>query len=171
MSARPSCIVHWRDIQGADDVHYPGSDELLRINAPLGEAVGLTVMGIHHQVLRPGRRSSWPHAERDEEEFVYVLEGRPQVWLDGEIHQLEPGDGVGFPKGTGIAHTVINNTDQDVCLLIVGEKSTPDGQLHYPLHPARNAEMGAQHWTKDRPERALGAHDGLPDRLRNRSNR
>ena len=103
----------------------PGSDELLAIGAPLGAAAGLAVMGIYHELLPPGRRTSWPHAERDLEEFVYVLEGRPQVWIDGEVHDLVPGDGVGFAKGTGIAHTFLNNTDADVRLLVIGERSRP----------------------------------------------
>ena len=122
-------------------------------------------LGIHHERLKPGRRVSWPHAEADEEEFVYVIEGAPDLWVDGEIHRLGPGDGVGFLAGTGIAHTVINNTDQDVRLLVVGEASRRRSRIHYPLHPARNAEIGSRHWT-DRPIRVLGAHDGLPDRLR-----
>jgi len=163
--SRPACIAHWRDIQEADDSRYPGSDELHSIGSPLGEATGLAVMGIHHEVLPPGRRPSWPHAERDLEEFVYVLDGRPQVWIDGEVHDLEPGDGVGFPRGTGIAHTFLNNTETDVRLLVIGEKSRPGCQIDYPLHPARNAEIGARHW-RDKPARPLGGHDGLPDRLR-----
>jgi uncharacterized cupin superfamily protein len=162
---RPACIVHWREVQEPDDCRYPGSDELLGIGAPLGAATGLAAMGVHHELLLPGRRTSWPHAERDLEEFVYVLEGRPQVWIDGEVHDLEPGDGVGFPKGTGTAHTFLNNTDADVRLLVVGEKSRPGCRIHYPLHPVRNAEIGARHW-QDRPVRPLGSHDGLPDRLR-----
>ena len=164
---RPACIVHWREVQEPDDCRYPGSDELLGIGAPLGAATGLAVMGVHHERLPPGRRTSWPHAERDLEEFVYVLEGRPQVWIDGEVHDLEPGDGVGFPKGTGTAHTFLNNTDADVRLLVIGEKSRPGCRIHYPLHPVRNAEIGARHW-QDRPARPLGPHDGLPDRLRDK---
>lgn len=164
-NSRPACIVHWQEVQEPDDARYPGSDELLGIGSPLGAATGLTVMGIHHERLPPGRRTSWPHAEADEEELVYVLEGRPQVWIDGELHDLASGDAVGFPKGTGIAHTFLNNTEQDVRLLVIGEKSKPGGRIHYPLHPARNAEIGARHW-HDRPERPLGRHDGLPDRLR-----
>jgi uncharacterized cupin superfamily protein len=164
---RPACIVHWREVQEPDDAHYPGSDELHGIGSPLGAATGLAVMGVHHELLPPGRRTSWPHAERDEEEFVYVLEGRPQVWIDGEVHDLEPGDGVGFPKGTGLAHTFLNNTDRDVRLLVIGEKSKPGSKIHYPLHPTHNASIGPRYW-QDRPTRPLGAHDGLPDRLRDK---
>jgi uncharacterized cupin superfamily protein len=170
MADRPACIVNRRELQEPDQSHYPGSDELLSICSPLAEATGLGVIAVHHELLPPGRRTSWPHAERDLEEFVYVLEGRPQVWLDGEVHDLAPGDGVGFPKGTGIAHTFLNNTADDVRLLVIGEKTRPGIQIHYPCHPARNAEIGPRHW-RDRPERALGGHDGMPDRLRDQGYR
>jgi uncharacterized cupin superfamily protein len=55
---RPACIVHWRDVQQPDDEHYPGSDELHGIGSPVGAATGLAVMGIHHELLPPGRRTS-----------------------------------------------------------------------------------------------------------------
>ncbi|MFP4004902.1 MAG: cupin domain-containing protein [Alphaproteobacteria bacterium] len=164
MAERTPFIVHWTEVQRPDEAHYPGSDELMSIGAPLGEATGLQVLGIHHETIPPGRRTSWPHAERDEEEFVYVLKGTPQVWIDGELFDLKPGDAVGFPKGTGIAHTFLNNSDEDAHVLVVGEKLR--GKVHYPLHPERNAEIGDQHWKDGRPERPLGPHDGLPDRQR-----
>ncbi|UCC14251.1 MAG: cupin domain-containing protein [Gammaproteobacteria bacterium] len=164
-TSRPDFIRHWRDIQDADDAHYPGSDELLSIGSPLGAATGMTRMGIHHELLPPGRRTSWPHAEADEEEFVYVIEGRPVVWIDGELFQLEAGDFVGLPAGTGIAHTFINNTGEEVRLLVGGEKSKAGNRIAYPLHSERNAEIGDLFW-EDCPGQLAGPHDGLPDALR-----
>lgn len=79
--------------------------------------------------------------------------------------ELREGDAVGFPAGTGIAHTFINNTDETVRLLVVGEATKAENKINYPLHPKRNAEMGDSYWT-DAPERELGPHDGLPDALR-----
>ena len=78
----PPYVIHWKEIIELDNAHYPTSDELLCIGSPLGRATGLTRIGIHHELLPPGRRTSWPHAEGDEEEFVFVIEGTPDVWLD-----------------------------------------------------------------------------------------
>jgi uncharacterized cupin superfamily protein len=72
---------------------------------------------VHYEILPPGRRTSFPHAEHDEEELIFVLEGTPDVWIDGEMFRLTEGDAVGFPSGTGIAHTFINDTEIDVRLL------------------------------------------------------
>lgn len=100
---RPDCIRHWRDVEGADDATYPDSNERFSIGAPLARKLGLGRIGIHHERLPPGRRTSYPHAESDEEEFVYVLEGYPEAWINGYLWKLEPGDSVGFPAGTGCA--------------------------------------------------------------------
>lgn len=162
---RPSFIGHWRDLQEPDGWTYPGSGELHSIGSALGKRLGLTKLGIHHELLPPGRRTSWPHAESHEEEFVFVLEGHPDVWIDGYLHRLVPGDAVAFPSGTGIAHSFLNNTDREVRLIVIGERSKPENRVNYPLHPERNSEMGAAFWA-DSPARELGPHDGQPDRLR-----
>ncbi|MGH6992670.1 MAG: cupin domain-containing protein, partial [Caulobacteraceae bacterium] len=107
---RPDFIRHWRELEKPDESHYPGDDELMSIGAPLGRLLGLTRIGIHHERLPPSRRTSFPHAESLEEEFVFVLEGTPDAWIDGHLHRLEPGDAVGLPAGTGICHSFLNNT-------------------------------------------------------------
>ena len=61
-----------------DNSTYPDSNELFSIGAPLAR-LGLRRIGIHHERLPPGRRTSYPHAESDEEEFIYVLEGYPEA--------------------------------------------------------------------------------------------
>jgi uncharacterized cupin superfamily protein len=161
---RPACIAHWTKIEKADANHYDGDDELMCIGAPFGRHFGLKRLGIHHERLPPGRRTSYPHAESAEEEFVYVIEGEPDVWLDGVLHRLRPGDGVGFPAGTGMTHSFLNNTDAEVRLLVVGEKSKSENRIFYP----RNMDRKPLHadWWEDPPPRPLGDHDGLTDQRR-----
>lgn len=158
MSDRPDFIRHWRDLEGTDDAHYPDSDELLSIGAPVGKLLGLTRIGIHHERLSPGRRTSYPHAESAEEEFVFVLEGNPDVWIDGTLHRLEVGDSVAFPAGTGICHTFLNNTDSEVRLMVIGEKAKPENRIHYPMNQVYE-KTRKDAWT-DVPTRVLGGHDG-----------
>jgi uncharacterized cupin superfamily protein len=161
---RPACIRHWTEIEGPDDGRYKGDDELLSIDAPFGRHFGLNRLGIHHERVPPGRRTSFPHAESSEEEFVYVIEGAPEVWLDGEMHSLKAGDAVGFPAGTGMAHTFINNTDTDVRLLVVGETAKSENRIYYPKHP--DMKPLRSDWWDDVPARPLGPHDGMPDAVR-----
>jgi len=159
MSERPEFIRHWRELEGPDDGNYPGDTELMSIRAPLGRLLGLTRIGIHHERLLPGRRTSYPHAESSEEEFVFVIEGNPDVWIDGTLHRLAPGDAVGFPAGTGICHSFLNNTATEVRLLVVGEWNKTENRIHYPMNQEYERTR-EDRWT-DVPPRVLGGHDGL----------
>jgi uncharacterized cupin superfamily protein len=158
MEKRPEFIRHWRELEGPDDSHYPDSTELMSIGAPIGRLLGLTRIGIHHERLPPGRRTSYPHAESAEEEFVFVLEGNPDVWIDGTLYRLEPGTAVGFPAGTGICHTFLNNTDSEVRLIAIGERPKPENRIHYPLNPEYERSR-SDAWLDVTP-RVLGGHDG-----------
>lgn len=156
---RPAFIKHYKELQEPDDARYPGSSELLSIGAPFARHFGLRKLGIHHEYLPPGRRTSFPHAESLEEEFVFVIEGTPDAWIDGYLHRLTPGDGVGFAAGTGIAHSFLNNTDEPVRLLVVGEADKPENRVTYPVNPELRAHR-ANVWWEDAPVRPIGPHDG-----------
>ena len=158
MNSRPDFIGHWSDLERPDDWTYAGDSELMAIDASLGRKLGLTRIGIHHVRVPPGRRTSYPHAESAEEEFVFVIEGHPDAWIDGVLHPLGPGDSVAFPAGTGNCHTFLNNTDAEVRLLVVGQKRKSENRTRYPLHPALEQSIPFA-WT-DAPERPLGPHDG-----------
>ena len=77
--------------------------EALTFVAALGECAGLRHLRVEYAVLPPGHRSSSPHAHTTREELVY--EGTPDIWLDGHLHPLRPGDTIALAAGTGIAHT------------------------------------------------------------------
>ena len=164
-TARPPFIVSARDLP--EDAHvYPRSDEAMGPLRRLGAAAGLLRLGVNLQRLPPGTRSSWPHAESDEEEFVYVIEGEVQAWIDGTLHPMRAGDLAGFPAGTGVSHCFINNGPREALLLVGGEAAKESNRIAYPLHPSRQGDMPERCWWHDAPERALGGHDGLPDARR-----
>jgi uncharacterized cupin superfamily protein len=165
MTSRPSFIVSAGAVPEYSHV-YPQSGEAMGPARSLGAAAGLVRVGINLQRLPPGTRSSWPHAESEEEEFVYVVEGMVDAWIDGEIHRMQAGDLAAFPAGTGISHCFINNTETEVLLLVGGEASKPDNRIVYPLNPSRRVDLKAAVWWHDAPARKLGSHDGLPDLLR-----
>lgn len=119
---RPAFIRHVSELPSGEVV-WPSSPEVLAIRTPLSRPLGLTRLGVHHETLRPGHRSSHPHAEPVEEECVYVLEGNPDAWIDGELHPLSPDDVVVFTPGTGVEHSIVNHTDRDVRLLVIGERA------------------------------------------------
>ena len=110
----------------------------------------------------PVRRTSYPHAESAEEEFVYVIEGEIDAWIDGELHRMKAGDFVAFPSGTGICHTFINDGERDALLLSGGEADKSNNRIYYPLNPGRQSDMPWSRWWDDVPQRPQGAHGGKP---------
>jgi len=164
---RHPAIVHWRQIENSDPGDFQGTTEPMGFGAALGAQLGLQSIGIHHMRLLPGRRTSLPHAESHEEEFVYVISGTPDVWLDGVLHRLVPGDAVGFGAGTGLAHSFLNNSDAEVALLVVGNADMAQNRIVYPINPERRACR--KDWWHDAPERALGPHDGMTDQRRGKA--
>jgi len=162
---RPPFVVNWRDILGKNvQLTYPNSKEEHGIDALLNPLTRFSRIGVHVEVLPPGRRTSWPHCERDEEEWAFVM-GNIECWLDGYLHKMSEGDFIGWESRTGLNHVLINNSDDDAVLLVGGEASRQRNQFWYPFHPHRNKEVGKEYWA-DHPVPKLGPHDGLPDALR-----
>jgi uncharacterized cupin superfamily protein len=165
MSSRLSFIVSTSELPEYSHV-YPQSEEAMAPVRRLGRAAGLVRIGINVQRMLPGTRSSWPHAESDEVEFVYLIQGEVDAWLDGELHHMIAGDLAAFPAGTGICHCFINNSEHEALLLVGGEAAKPSNRIVYPLNPSRRKDLKAAEWWHDAPSRELGPHNGLPDHQR-----
>lgn len=102
-----------------------------REKRPLGDPFGLTNFGVNLTRLAPGAASALRHAHSRQDEFVYVLAGRPTLVTDRGETLLEPGMCAGFPAGEGDAHHLLNRTDADVLILEVGDRS-PGDAVTYP---------------------------------------
>lgn len=102
-----------------------------RVKRPLGDLFGLTHFGVNLTRLAPQAVSSLRHAHTRQDEFVYILEGRPTLHTDEGRTQLHPGMCAGFKAGTGNGHRLINETAEDVLYLEVGDR-TPGDEGTYP---------------------------------------
>ncbi|MBT4763228.1 MAG: cupin domain-containing protein [Bdellovibrionaceae bacterium] len=167
MEDRPGFIKSCEELRTDESFNYPGDTEIFGTGAAISRNLGLSRVAVNYEVLKPGDRSSWPHAHKEEEEFILVLEGTPQIWVDGEVYDLNPGDCVGLPPGTGNAHCLINNSDKDVRSIVVGEIDVKGDKIFYPKHPSRNQECKDEDFFwEGHPEHELGMHDGWPDKKR-----
>ena len=91
-----------------------------------------------------------PHIHPTQEEFVYMLEGRLDVILDGQESHAEPGDLVRLPRG--IPHGLFNRTDSDVKCYFWVSPAQRLYDLFWALHnlgptadPAEVVAVSAQH--------------------------
>src|SRR5882724_3797743 len=160
---RPSFIRNWREIERASPYRHDFTKEEMVLPAPFSREFKIRRIAIRHDTIMPGWQSSPPHAERDEEEMVFILEGTPDLWSDGFLYRMKPGETAGWPGRDGMAHCLINNTDKPVRMLTIGEVSRWNSQIDFPLaSPEMKAwsEKEGRLWS-DVPKRKRGPHDGL----------
>lgn len=101
-----------------------------REKRPLGELFGLRNFGVNLTRLAPGAVSALRHAHSKQDEFVYVLEGEPTLCSDAGRIRLRPGLCAGFAAGSGDAHQLVNETDEDVLYLEVGDRTSGDAVIY-----------------------------------------
>jgi len=102
-----------------------------RDKRPLGDLFGLTNFGVNLTRLAPGGSSSLRHAHAKQDEFVYILEGSPTLITNAGRTPMKPGMCAGFKAGTGDAHHLVNETEEDVVYLEIGDR-TPGDSAAYP---------------------------------------
>ena len=118
----------------AKSSNYPEpffSRMLKRDKRPLGDLFGLKSFGVNLTRLVPGGESALRHAHVKQDEFVYILEGRPTLITDAGRMALQPGMCAGFRGGSGDAHHLVNETGEDVVYLEIGDR-LPGDAATYP---------------------------------------
>ena len=131
---RPVAIVAADAPARVKPSNYPGpfaSRMRGREKRPLGDLFGLTNFGVNLTRLVPGGVSALRHAHSKQDEFVYILAGRPTLHTDEGKMELAPGMCAGFKAGTGNGHRLINETGEDVVYLEVGDRA-PGEAVNYP---------------------------------------
>jgi uncharacterized cupin superfamily protein len=96
-----------------------------REKRPLGDLFGLKKFGVNLTKLIPGGESALLHRHSKQDEFVFVLQGEPTLVTETEEVKLSPGMCAGFPAG-GIAHQLVNRTDDIVIYLEIGDRTSGD---------------------------------------------
>jgi len=109
----------------------------------LGEFFGLQNFGVNLTRLAPGAISSLRHAHTKQDEFVYVVRGRPTLHTSEGQRQLSPGMCVGFRAGSGNAHHLRNDSAEEVLYLEVGDRM-PGDEVSYPDDDLQVVRVGGK---------------------------
>ena len=121
---------------------------LARRRLKLGDAAGLTQVGINRLHLPPGVWSSQRHWHAAEDEFVYVLEGEVVLVTDAGEQVMRVGDCAGFRAGDPDGHHLQNRSGREAVLLEVGRRD--DGHpVDYPDIDLQIVEGAAGYARKD----------------------
>ena len=104
---------------------------LPRDKRALGDAFGLTQIGVNLTVLHPGVESSMRHWHSHEDELIYVLEGELILITDAGEEVLGPGMVAGFKAGDSNAHQLVNRSERPALYLEVSNRDARDS-ARYP---------------------------------------
>jgi uncharacterized cupin superfamily protein len=113
----------------------------IRITKSIGDAVGLTQIGVHMVTVMPGHESAEYHRHLYEEECVYVLSGNGLAVIDDQCFGIATGTFIGFPR-KGAAHSISNNGNEPLVLLVTGQRLEHD-VCEYPRKKKRLHMNGA----------------------------
>ena len=102
-----------------------------RTKRPLGDLFGLANFGVNLTRLAPKSVSALRHAHSRQDEFIYILQGHPVLVTDEGRTPLSPGMCAGFKAGSGNAHSLVNESQDEVVYLEVGDRS-PGDEASYP---------------------------------------
>jgi len=107
----------------------------------LGDAFGLKNFGVNRTTLKPGAMSALRHWHTVQDEFIYILSGRPTLITDTGETELQPGMCMGFRGGDPDGHHLVNRSSEDVVYLEIGDR-LPGDSGSYPDDDLK-AVMGA----------------------------
>jgi uncharacterized cupin superfamily protein len=97
----------------------------------LGDAVGLSRIGVNQTTLPPGKESSMRHWHTHEDEFVYVLEGEVVLRTAAGEQLLRAGMCAGFAAGARDGHQLINRSARPAIYLEISNRDKAD-TAYYP---------------------------------------
>jgi uncharacterized cupin superfamily protein len=116
-----------------------------RLKRKLGEFFGLTNFGVNLTHLSPGAMSAMAHRHSKQDEFIFILEGTPTLVLETEECILNPGECYGFQAGTGIAHQLVNRSQENVTYLEIGDRTEGD-EVEYPNDDLKATQLANGQW-------------------------
>jgi uncharacterized cupin superfamily protein len=103
---------------------------LPRSKRRVGDALGLTRIGINYTVLPPGKESSMRHWHTHEDEFVFVLQGEVVLRTEAGEELLKAGMCAGFPAGVQDGHHLINRSGADAVYLEISNRDAADAATY-----------------------------------------
>lgn len=97
----------------------------------LGDYFGLSNFGVNLTRLAPNSVSALYHCHLRQDELIYILAGKPTLQTPEGNIRLSAGMCAGFKAASGVAHCLLNETDEEVVYLEIGDRTAGD-EASYP---------------------------------------
>jgi uncharacterized cupin superfamily protein len=134
---RPAWLVRAEEAPTGENEYEPGG-ETFGLSTRLGEHAGLRRIGVNVDLIRPGERSTKFHWHHEEEECFLVLSGSGVLMVGDERFRVGPGDFFAKREGPERPHQFVNDGDQDLRILTIGEHR--GDKAEYPVAPWQSGD-------------------------------
>jgi uncharacterized cupin superfamily protein len=116
-------LLRSSDVQALPEEHraHNLNPAFVRHTRSLGDAAGLTTIGVHLVRLEKGDTSSVLHFHHQDEEWIYILSGRGTARIGDDEYEVGPGDFMGFAAGSA-PHNLYNPNAEDLVYLVGGNR-------------------------------------------------
>ncbi|MDP1693294.1 MAG: cupin domain-containing protein [Burkholderiaceae bacterium] len=95
--------------------------------AALGEALGLSKLGVNVTAVKPGKAAYPFHSHRANDELFLVLAGSGELRLGAQRHTVKEGDLIDCPAGdASSAHQLVNTGASELRYLAVSSQIDPE---------------------------------------------
>jgi uncharacterized cupin superfamily protein len=127
MSDRPNLyLLRAADIAARSQTFsHPWNPNSEMTGYQMAKATGLRRTGVNLARIPAGKESFVYHSHWQEEEWVYILEGRGVARIDDVDYEVAAGDFMAFPA-PGVAHHLRNPFDTELVYLMGGEHRDTD---------------------------------------------
>ena len=129
---RQTWLVRAEEAPTGESEYEPGG-ETFGLSTRLGEHAGLRRIGVNVDLVRPGERSTKFHWHHEEEECFLVLSGTGILMVGNDQYRVGPGDFFAKREGPARPHQFVNDGDQDLRILTIGEHR--GDRVEYPPAP------------------------------------
>jgi uncharacterized cupin superfamily protein len=120
---------------------------LPRERRALGDALGLTKIGVNLTTLAPGKESSMRHWHTHEDEFIYVVSGEIVLRTDAGEQTLVAGQCAGFKAGAADGHQLLNRTSTTAVYLAISNRDDDDCAFYPDVDMRMNAASAPHTFT------------------------
>jgi uncharacterized cupin superfamily protein len=121
---------------------------LPRERRALGDALGLTKIGVNLTTLEPGKESSMRHWHTHEDEFIYIVAGEVVLRTDAGEQTLVAGQCAGFKAGVADGHQLLNRTSTTAVYLAISNRDDDDLGFYPDVDMRMNKVSAANLFTR-----------------------
>ncbi len=102
MNDKPFPLLTAKAISETDEVKHVHqfNKNAIRHTRSIGDILGLEHLGVHLVRIAPGNDTTQFHLHHQDEEFIYILEGKGTAEIGDELVEVKAGDFMAFTQNS-----------------------------------------------------------------------